>query len=231
MSDNYLKTPLGASLNSLARQRAEDTAQALGKSLPCHVTAITGSIVTVAFDVDSPFTLPSVTMPLAGSEYARVPIQVGCKGYAVPADAELGGLSGLGAGTATMRRPGTLSALVFHPFGCKEFSTANVDPNKHVIYGPDGAVIRDAANASSVEANTTEVLAKHGSSSMTINDSGISFTTPWGTWSMGNSGIGITWGSHSIVVNSTGVIIDGKVFLTHEHSGVTAGGSNTGEVV
>ncbi len=42
--------------------------------------------------------------------------------------------------------------------------------------------------------------------------------------------ISLTCAGHSIVINSSGVVIDGKVFLTHEHSGVQAGGSNTGGV-
>jgi hypothetical protein len=46
-----------------------------------------------------------------------------------------------------------------------------------------------------------------------------------------NSGITFAFGGHSIVINSTGVIIDGKTFLTHEHSGVTIGTDPTGPVV
>jgi hypothetical protein len=36
---------------------------------------------------------------------------------------------------------------------------------------------------------------------------------------------------HSIVINSTGVIIDGRIFLQHEHTGVQPGSSDTGGVV
>jgi hypothetical protein len=45
------------------------------------------------------------------------------------------------------------------------------------------------------------------------------------------TGISLNCGGHSIVINSTGVTIDGKVFLTHEHSGVQTGTGDTGPVV
>lgn len=45
------------------------------------------------------------------------------------------------------------------------------------------------------------------------------------------SGLTLTFGGHTIVINSTGVIIDGKTFLIHEHSGVTIGTGVTGPVV
>jgi hypothetical protein len=49
-----------------------------------------------------PFTLPRVRMPVLTSEYIRAPLAVGCRGFVIPADAYLGGMSGLGGGTATL---------------------------------------------------------------------------------------------------------------------------------
>jgi len=43
--------------------------------------------------------------------------------------------------------------------------------------------------------------------------------------------ISMTVGAHNITINSTGVHIDGKIFLTHQHTGVTTGGGNSGGVL
>lgn len=45
-----------------------------------------------------------------------------------------------------------------------------------------------------------------------------------------DTGITISFGGHSVVINSGGVIIDGKTFLTHQHTGVQIGNSDTGMV-
>ncbi len=42
--------------------------------------------------------------------------------------------------------------------------------------------------------------------------------------------ITLSAGGHTLVVGNDGVVIDGKVFASHEHSGVQSGGSNTGPV-
>src|SRR6185312_1665685 len=46
-----------------------------------------------------------------------------------------------------------------------------------------------------------------------------------------STSITLSCGGHSVVIGASGVTIDGKQFLTHEHSGVQSGGSNTGGVV
>jgi hypothetical protein len=46
-----------------------------------------------------------------------------------------------------------------------------------------------------------------------------------------DSGITLAFGGHAIVINSTGVTIDGRVFLGHEHSGVQSGSSASGGVI
>lgn len=144
MSGNQQKTPLGISLNRFAQGKAADAIQALGKALPASVVSVRGAIVQVKFEVTSKFTLPNVTIPLIGSEYARPPIQPGCKGVVFPADAYLGGMSGLGGGTADLTPPANLTALVFSPIGNSGWTV--VDGNAFVIYGPNGVVLRDAGS-------------------------------------------------------------------------------------
>lgn len=136
------KLPLARSLNRIAEQQALDALHQLGKALPVQVTAVNGSIVTVKFLVQSKtFTFQSVTVPVAGSEYMRLPIQEGCLGVVFPADTFLGGVTGLGSGTASLVAPANLSALIFFPVGNTNFSATD-DPNKIVLYGPQGSVIR-----------------------------------------------------------------------------------------
>ena len=199
------KTPLAASLNAIAHRKALEVVQHLGKALPCSVTVVSGSIVTVKFEVTGPYTLQPVTMPIFGPEYIRYPIQVGCLGVTFPIDVYLGGISGLGGGTADMTMPqANLSNLVFLPCGSKNWSATD-DANAVVIYGPDGAIIRDTGKTTTLKIapNAATLTA----TTFTIN---------------GN-----------VVVNgkitSTGDIAGAGISLdTHVHSGVQSGSSNTG---
>ena len=188
MATNAQKTPFGLSLNRFARSKALEAISQTGRSLPCQVVAVRGAIVTVNFQVTAApgaaaVTIPNVTIPVIGTEYARPPIQVGCKGVALAADAYLGGMSGLGGGVATLTAPGNLTALVFAPIGNTGWST--VDANAYTIYGPNGVVMRDSGSASAV----------------TLTPSQINTTTP-GLWQVIANG-------HTLAVQSGGLYFDG----------------------
>jgi len=149
MASNVQKTPIGLSWNRFAQTKALNEIARLGKSLPCQVVKVSGSFVKVAFQIQAvagatPITLDSVVIPMIGSEYARPPIQVGCKGVAIAADAYLGGMSGLGGGVASTVTPANLTALLFAPISNTGWTT--VDGNAFVIYGPNGVVLRDSAS-------------------------------------------------------------------------------------
>src|SRR5579864_2300143 len=141
----------------MATRRALDAMAQLGASLPCSVVAVSGSIVTVKFEITDP-PLPNVTMPKAESEYVRAPTQVGDKGLVVPSDAYLGGVSGYG-GTASLALQANLSALVFLPVASKSFSAPD-DANAVLIYGPDGAIIRTVAKDSILTVATGKITIK-----------------------------------------------------------------------
>lgn len=157
---NAQKLPLARTLNRWASQQINDAFQRTGQALPCAVVSVSGAIVTVAFQVNSKFTLPNVTIPLVGAQYVRYPIQPGDKGVVFPADARLSGVSGIGGGVADLSQPANLTALVFLP--CGNVNWVSVDPQAVVIYGPNGAVLRDTGNASNV----------------TLTPSGIAMTAP-----------------------------------------------------
>ena len=134
MSDNAEKLWLQDSLNRTAINRAADAIARLGKALPCRVTAVSGSIVTVEFEVSSQWTLPAVTIPKAEGPWIRSPTQVGDYGLTVPADAYLGGISGLGGGVANMVPRGNLTALAWVPVAATCFPA--VDINSGYRFGP-----------------------------------------------------------------------------------------------
>jgi hypothetical protein len=208
---NPQKTPYSRLINNFGIRRAKQEIAKRGQRLPGSVISVSGAIVTVSFEV-SGVNLPQVTMPLAGAEYVRYPIQSGDLGYATTADAYLGGISGLGGGVADETLRANLSTLVWVPIGNESWS--EVDPNAVTIYGPNGVVLRDSDN------NTSSTLTPDG-----ISDSAKeTYEITAGT------SITLTVGSHSIVIASSGITIDGKVFLTHEHTNVTTGTVNTGGV-
>jgi hypothetical protein len=198
MADNYDKLWLQSSWNQLATSRAAELIQSTGMALPCRVVAVSGSIVEVAFEVDSGNqTIPNVTLPKAESQWLRAPTQIGDFGLTVPSDTYLGGISGLGGGVASLAvQYGNLSTLVFVPVASSGFS-ASPDPNKAWVNGPAGAVLSNAARTSSV----------------VVSDSAVTITVGGKIWTFGASGFTL----------STGTVAE-----THQHGGVEAGSSDTG---
>lgn len=169
---NSQKVPLARSLNDFARVRSGNAIQQIGKAWPCSVVSVTGSIVTVKFEVSqSPYTFPQVAMPVFGPEYIRYPIQAGDKGMAIPADAYLGQMTDMGTGGADLSRRGNLSQLVFMPVGNAKWSAA--DANAVTIYGPNGAVLRTTDGTVSLVLTPSGVTIKIGSVDVKVESSGV----------------------------------------------------------
>lgn len=204
MADNYLKTPLTKSLNSFAEKKAVAAIQKTGRSLPCSVVdVISSGIVKVKFEVDAaPFTLPNLVVAKAGSEYVRIPTQVGDTGLVIAADARLGGVTGLGAGVASLAQPGNLAALLFMPLGRTDWPSVDLDVV--VIYGPDGVTIRDASSGAVITLTPSSISMVQGAASITL-----------------------TGGAVNIVGTLS---INGSAYLAHTHNGVTTGGGISGGV-
>ena len=198
------KIPFAASMTNFVKGAIDGRSQLNGQQLPCSVVAIDGSMVTVKFELTSNITFPQITVPQAISRYARQPTQVGDKGFLVSADVYLGGMTGLGGGVANYSRlDANLSTLVFVPLSNTNFPA--VDANAYNITGPNGAVIKDDKGSSVITLTPDSITLAHGSNSVVISGSGITIT---GT-----------------------LTINGKAYLSHEHSGVATGSSNTGGVV
>jgi hypothetical protein len=158
MSDNALKTPFHRSLDLHSVNTYLELDNLKGMSLPASVVSVeeSNTIVRVKFEVNTQvgtqqlLQLPEVTCPVFGPQYLRYPIQVGDQGVCLSATAYLGGVSGLGPGPATLAQPGNLGALVFFPVGNRNF-TASENPNAAILYGPDGAIVRDEGNTTHIK--------------------------------------------------------------------------------
>lgn len=208
------KTPLAVGLNNFTQKKIEDFQQTLGQILPCHVIAVDGAIVTIAFDVlAGNLTIPQVTCPIAESEYIRLPVQVGDKGICMSADTRLGGVTGLGQGLAPLSTAGNLGGLFFVPLGNKNWFSVN--GQYLVMYGPDGVEITTANQDCTLVLNSSGITISLNNGNLTINNGN---TTMNGNLTVNGN------------ISSTGnVTNNGKnVGSTHIHSGVQTGTSNTG---
>lgn len=222
MADNYAKLWVQDSLNQLAIKKARQQIENTGNCLPCRVTAVNGSIVTVEFEVQSEWTLPPVTIPKAESPWIRNPTQVGDKGITEPADVYLGGISGLGGGTADFSQVGNLSALVFVPVS--NSGSPPIDQNAAQIQGPNGAIIQTTSGTTSkIVTNENGTTITFGTTSLTINAAGITLAA---------NGQTFTWGGTNAVstvpIQAPDVILPNGNVNTHFHPGVTTGPNNTG---
>lgn len=222
MLDTSQKTPLSRSLNEFAQNKIRDFMAIQGKVLPASITEVNGSIVTVKFELNAPFPLPAVTVPVEGSQYIRVPFQVGEKGIVVPSDYYLGGVSGLGGGTAGTSLPANLSALVFVPISNKGWDPAD-DPNKVVIWGPDGAILRNKDKKSRVETNDQQTLMAFGEYKVYLDATGFHIEAPIAGVVNGVGG-SVNFGNNNI--NTTGQVTSGNISLQGHHH--LAPNGNTG---
>lgn len=235
------KLPFGQAISAFTASQTESGIQGQGRAWPCYVTAVTGSIVTVKFEVNTEETIPEVTIPVFGPEYIRYPIQLNDKGFAVPADVSLRNMSGLGVGIPDFSNPGNLTSLVFMPIGNKNWSP--VDGNALVMYGPNGCVIRDTGSGCVITLTPTGVTTAVGGTTIEVIGDKVTMTTPNviinGNLTVnglitGTQGFNISGGTTTAVVTGNVNIVgtltnNGKlVGSTHTHGGVQTGGGTTG---
>lgn len=204
-ADNAQKVAFARSQNEFAEKKARDALQLTGKSLPCSVVSVKGWIVTVKFEVDtSPFTLPQITVPVASPQFDYLPLRVGDPGVVRAADARVSAIAGLGGGTAKLGLPANLAALVFEPIGNAGWEVPS-DADVRVVQGPGGVLVQTMDGDATVLIKSDAITMTRGGGSVTIKDGEVDIV---GT-----------------------LKINGKAYLSHEHSGVQAGGSNSGGVV
>jgi hypothetical protein len=134
MSNNAQKQPLAQLLNGIAKSGGIDATEHLGYSLPCEIKEVHHDTneVTVKFLVQSGWTIPDVKIPIAMSEYVRIPYQVGDKGYCNAMDTR--------NTDANMVQVGNLTGLVFVPISQKDWSTT--DKDRLTLYGKTAVDIK-----------------------------------------------------------------------------------------
>jgi len=188
--------------------------QADGWELPCTVSAISadGLFVTVNFEISQgQESIPNITIPIAQSEYVRLPIQIGTVGITKKITADITYISGQQDGVSTLNSYGNLNtALCFMPISNKKLFPENANINALLLYGPEGVVIEDLnivggtpVTNSRVTVSQTGVRMESGTSFIQINKDG------------------------SIVIKGSSVTIMDKDFINHTHGGVSTGSSNT----
>lgn len=151
------KFVLERSIGEAARKGASTMLAMLGKSLPASIVSINGSIATVKLEVLSDFNLPTLKVPVAGSQYVREPLQKGDMGFVLSCDAEIAAMCGLGEGVADLSKPGNLSAKIFVPLGNANWKP--VDANMLVLTGLSDVMIRDNAHQVQLEDLNTMLAA------------------------------------------------------------------------
>lgn len=156
---NAQKFPFIKALNNVIQTGADDRTAISGRSLPCHVVAVSGQIVTVQFDMlPDGVNYPQITIPVATFPYIRYPIQQGDRGVTVAAEVSLRGVSGLGTGMADRAFSSSLTPLFFVPLANAGWSEQ--DKNKIVLYGPDGAILKTEGADSSITVEPGKITEK-----------------------------------------------------------------------
>jgi len=236
------KTPFAVSINNFVEQKTLAYQQLLGQSYPARVLSVDpiNSIVTINFEVDtgSTITLPPITCPIIGSQYIRIPIQVGDFGICISASVDIGGITGLGTGTPFLSPASNLGSLVFVPIGNAFWDVKDLD--SVVINSPNGIAIAKIGD--------TQIKLSFGTNAITINSVGItidgnvvmndnllvlgSITGQDGFNITGTGGTAGTMNVNGDII-TTGTITNNGVAVdsTHVHSGVDTGPSNTGTPV
>lgn len=218
MTDYSKKLLFSQNLVGVIDNQIGEALQADGWELPCVVKSISadGLFVTVDFQISQgQYPIPTITIPIAESEYVRLPIQIGTVGVTKKITADITYISGQQNGVSTLNSYGNLNtALCFMPISNKKLFPENANINALLLYGPEGVVIQDLnivdgspVTNSRVTVSQDSVRMESGTSYIQINKDG------------------------SIVIKGSSVTIMDKDFLTHHHSGVSTGSSNTGNVV
>ena len=111
-----------AGFSRLVENKAKENKALDSESLPCSIVSISDNwaMVRVKFELEDK-QLPEVEMPVFMFGKVRFPIAVGDKGVARASNRYLGGVSGLGGGTANSAIIGNLTGLVYEPISNTEW--------------------------------------------------------------------------------------------------------------
>lgn len=135
------KFPFHYQMNSWVNKRINTRQERQAKSMPCHVVKVDKDFITVAFENQNGiFTPPTVKIPQSWSQYSREPTQVGDKGYAVPGNYYLGGVTGDAGGNTDFYPRGNLTTLSFNGVSHTQNPSRDYDQLTH-MGGPNGWIV------------------------------------------------------------------------------------------
>lgn len=216
MSDAQ-KYPFLKALSGAMHNVASDNDMLRGRALPCHVVAVSGQIVTVQFDMlPGAVAYQQITIPIATFAYIRYPVQPGDKGVTVPADVSLRGQTALGTGIANLSLVPSLTALYFLPLANDNWSKE--DPNKIVLYGPDGVILKIVDNSASITISPEKIVASandeidvSGTNLVNVSSTEVDIS---GSNAVKISGIEISAsGTNSVTLSAPNIILNGIIHL------------------
>jgi len=214
------KIPLAQSISDYVQQAIELNQMSNGLQLPCRVVAVDGAIVTVNFEIDNNGEYTFPQVKMPIAQSIYVRLPVQVGDLGICVSADVR-IGGItGLGTK-----GALAPLV-KPFNLSA-----------LIFVPVGATDWEA-----VDPNAVNINAPNGAVIRDTGNNCVITLTP--------TGVNVTIGSTSFLVESSGVTVNGKftvngnvettgtlknngvsVGSTHKHSGVQTGISNTGNPV
>jgi hypothetical protein len=136
-----IKHPYQYRMSQWAAKKSNDHQEKQAKSIPCHVTKVDKDFIYVAFENQNNIsTLPTVKIPQSWSQFSREPTQKGDKGYAVPGNYYLGGVTGDSGGNTDFYPRGNLTTLSFNGVSHKDNPTRDYDQHTH-MGGPNGWIV------------------------------------------------------------------------------------------
>jgi hypothetical protein len=178
MSDALI-TPLSLTLPHTMDGRTQDKHQVTPQEIPVTVASVIGEFVKVKAEMHGSFTIPQFEVAGNWGEFIRPPIVVGSKGHASAADYYLGGMTGLGGGTADYRDRGNLTTHVFRAVSQKNFPTnTHRNTQASLISGPQGAVINDAQQKTTIVVNGTVITSAIGTTITIYSDANKVYINP-----------------------------------------------------
>lgn len=229
---------MARTLEAFANRKVRGALAQLGQELPATVASIASpGTVVVQFQVtNTVYTLPNIEVPIVGSQWVRLPIQVGTPGMVMTADAYLGGMSGIGGGVADLVPRGNLGMLVWVPLGSRNWA-ASSNPNAVDLNGPDGVIIRDTGSLSKIVLTPTGIdlyppgvtpAVVHGNLTVTGNIMGANLELSGSIQGPGATPYTGDIHTTGTVTGDTDVVAAGVSGKTHVHSGVTTGSGDSG---
>jgi hypothetical protein len=152
-------------MSQWARNKVTAFIEREAKSMPAHVTEVAKDFIKVAFETQNGiFAMPIVKMAQQFSQFSREPTQMGNKGYAVPGNYYMGGVTGDSGGNTSFYPRGNLATLAFNPVSHTQNRERDYDQLTH-MGGPNGwnigAFTKQAGDndGSQNQGNTSQVAA------------------------------------------------------------------------